>query len=285
MTQTEFDFRSPPAGELERSLGTWLGAFCRKASASVSFTLPFPAEWSLARSQSISGRLLFQQVSADAIGIPLSTSDEADGIVVVAMSRPVLLALISGMFGETEKTLPADRDPTDLESSLIGLLATQLIAQPLEQSWPGSESLQFSVGSAGPLSAIRPARPSEMILSAQLNFSAPFGEQTIHLLFPRSGRWERLAIVSQKGRAPSASELKQMEVLVRDMAVELAVVLGNAEMTMSEVAELRVGDLIVLRQRIGEPLDGLVSGSRKFRVWPGAVGQRAAVQIEAIADD
>ncbi|QJW94389.1 hypothetical protein [Frigoriglobus tundricola] len=43
--------------------------------------------------------------------------------------------------------------------------------------------------------------------------------------------------------------------------------------------------MVVLRQKVDQPLDGLLSGARKFRVWPGTVGERAAVLIDAPADE
>ena len=74
-----------------------------------------------------------------------------------------------------------------------------------------------------------------------------------------------------------------MEALVREMAVELTVLLGSAELSMRELAALRAGDVVVLHQKVDQPLDGLLAGTRKFRVWPGVIGDRAAVVIDAPA--
>jgi len=63
------------------------------------------------------------------------------------------------------------------------------------------------------------------------------------------------------------------------------VVPGTAKITLSEMARLKPGDLLVLRQKVSEPLAAEVAGAPKFRVWPGAVGSRAAVQIHAAVAD
>jgi flagellar motor switch protein FliM len=53
---------------------------------------------------------------------------------------------------------------------------------------------------------------------------------------------------------------------------------------MNELAALRTGDVVVLHQKVDQPLDGLLAGTRKFRVWPGVVGDRAAVVIGGTAE-
>jgi flagellar motor switch protein FliM len=54
---------------------------------------------------------------------------------------------------------------------------------------------------------------------------------------------------------------------------------------MRDLTQLKAGDVLVLRQKVNQPLDGLVSGARKFRVWPGVIGSRAAVLIDAPAEE
>ena len=85
----------------------------------------------------------------------------------------------------------------------------------------------------------------------------------------------RAALTVRKGATA------EIEALVKEMGVELEVVLGTAELTMADVSRLRAGDVLMLRRRVTDPLDGLVAGARKFRVWPGAVGVRAAVRVAA----
>jgi len=50
-------------------------------------------------------------------------------------------------------------------------------------------------------------------------------------------------------------------------------------MTMSELAALTAGDVIILDQRIGEPLLATVGDVPVFWGWPGRLGMRQAYQI------
>ncbi len=54
MTTTDFDFRKPPPGALERHVTAWLTAACRRAADVWAGELPFPAAIQLVRVESLS---------------------------------------------------------------------------------------------------------------------------------------------------------------------------------------------------------------------------------------
>jgi flagellar motor switch protein FliM len=204
---------------------------------------------------------------------------------LIAIQRPFLLSLLAGLIGETPTALPADREMTDLEASLIGYLTRELFLTPLEKGWPGSEALTLTAGNLGsPRSVLRLPGGDAVILLTIL-VSTPFGEYPIHLLVPRVGRWEKMTHIDPRAKPVPPAPREQLEAIVREMAVDLDVVLGTADLTMNELAHLKAGDVVVLGQKVNQPLDGFVSGSRKFRVWPGVVGTRAAVLIDAPTKD
>jgi flagellar motor switch protein FliM len=61
--------------------------------------------------------------------------------------------------------------------------------------------------------------------------------------------------------------------------VEVAVVLGTAQITLEDFMQLREGDVLPLQRRQGEPLDVLVEGHPVFKVQPGVRGSHLGVQI------
>jgi flagellar motor switch protein FliM len=143
----------------------------------------------------------------------------------------------------------------------------------------------LNAGSPGNPRSIWLVPGGDAIVSATILISTPFGEHPLYMLVPRVGRWEKLTKIDPRIKKIPPAPREQLEALVREMTVDVAVVLGTADLTMNELAHLKAGDLVVLRQKVSQPLDGLVSGARKFRVWPGVVGSRTAVQIDAPAED
>lgn len=53
--------------------------------------------------------------------------------------------------------------------------------------------------------------------------------------------------------------------IIMDIPVEVQIILGRAEMSVSELMELQKGSTIALDRRIGEPVDVIVNGRRIAR--------------------
>jgi flagellar motor switch protein FliM len=283
MTPVAFDFRKPPPGELGRQANRWLTAACRRVSAPWASLLPYPATLAVGNVEVVGAGAGLSALPDDALAIPLAA--EGDGTALLVLRRPFLLALLSGLVGETPAKLPDDREPTELEHSLVGYLARELFLDPLEKAWPATGVPRLVPGTPAPPRVAWPGGGAELVLFATLDATTPFGEHPVYLIVPRAGFGDRLAAAESRPTAPPTAPSPHIEALVREMAVELTVLLGTADLTMSQIGALRAGDVVVLRQKVDQPLDGLLSGSRKFRVWPGVVGERAAVVIDAPAEE
>jgi flagellar motor switch protein FliM len=284
MTTAAFDFRKPPPGELGRQAARWLAAVCKRTATSWPQSLPFAAELSLGPIEVVSASVGLDAFPDDAVAIPITTRDSADGTVLLVFSRPVLLTLLAGLVGETPTALPDDRDLTELELSLTDFLARELFLNAFEKAWPlpGAPSLTPAV--PAPPRAAWAGGEGDLSLFAQFNVKLPVGDHQVHLLVPRTGVWAKLGAPTARAKPAPAAPSEQIRALVGEMAVELTVVLGSAELTMRDLANLSAGDVVVLRQKVDRPLDGQLGGTTKYRVWPGVVGERVAVVIDAAAE-
>ena len=286
MTAAAFDFRKPPPGELGRQATGWLSAGCRRAAGPASRLFPYPVALAVGNVEVVGAAAGLAALPEDAIAVPLTTADPADGTALLIFRRPMLHALLAGLVGETPAALPADRETTELELSVIGYLVRELFLDPLERAWPAPGPPQLTPGASAPPRLAWAGGPADLILFATLDVTTPFGENPIYVLVPRTGLGGRLAAAGARTTAPPPpAPAAHIEALVREMVVDLTVLLGTADLTMHDVSELRAGDVVVLRQKVDQPLEGLLSGARKFRVWPGTVGERAAVLIDAPADE
>lgn len=285
MTPVAFDFRKPPPGELGRQAAGWLGAACRRAAACWARTLPYPTGLAVGNVEAVAAGAALGALPEDATAVPLSTGAADDGTVLLVLRRPLLLALLAGLVGETPAELPADRDPTELELSLVGYLARELFLDPLEKAWPAPDGPALTSGPPVVPRFAWTGGDSDLVLFATLDVTTPFGEHPIYLLVPRTGLGARLSAAGGRPVPEPPPPSAQMEALVREMTVDLTVLLGTADLSMSDLAALGAGDVVVLDQKVDEPLEGLLAGARKFRVWPGVVGDRTAVVIDARTED
>ena len=68
---------------------------------------------------------------------------------------------------------------------------------------------------------------------------------------------------------------------MEELPLDITVVLGTVELTLGELARLMVGDVIILDQRVSDPLPAFLAGENKCRGWPGRVGSRQAFEIQS----
>ena len=72
--------------------------------------------------------------------------------------------------------------------------------------------------------------------------------------------------------------------LTKNLPMDLTVVLGSAQLMLSQLTKLAPGDVIVLDQRVTHPLGAWLGGKKIMTGWPGRVGTRQAFQIKTIDD-
>ncbi len=281
MTAIEFDFRKPPAGTLEKKIASWLTEACSLARNKWSNYLAFPAEIELLKCEAITTGTAVQRMPEGAIAFALTVDGYAKDAFLMGMSRPALLSLIGGTFGEVYNALPPDRDLTAVEDSVANFLVQELILNLLQAAWPIADPLKLSVSARGAPKAVCNLPFAELIVLATISYSGPFGSQPVFLLLPRSGIVEMLVNATQEQLRIETVDREHIESLVREMSVDLSVVLGSAQITMQQLASLKAGDVVILGQKITDPLRAKISGADKFQVWPGTVGRKQAIQIES----
>ena len=230
------------------------------------------------RSETALGRL-----PHPAVAYRVAAGDAATPTLFV-LPRPLALTLIAGLLGETSPALSDDRELTIVEESLAEYVVQHLLFPVLQDTWRGSAPPRLAVQCAEPNPRFaRLFTPGSDVIVCTFVLRGPFGEQPWCWLVPQQN-WlepsEPAAPIAQAAAEPARRAT--MEPVVREMPVELVVLLDTMDLLLSEVGRLRAGDLLVLKQPIDEPLTALVAGEKRFRVWPGQVGSRKAVAIESL---
>ena len=154
----------------------------------------------------------------------------------------------------------------------------------LNETWPSSlVELKLSIQDRGLPRIVTKIPPNDLVLFVTFTLRGSFEPQPIYLILPRSGFLEELTKPLTATAIVEVNPLKdQIEALVKEMPVEFSVILGTTQVTLLQLARLRKGDVILLEQKVSEPLSARVAGSDKFSVWPGANGRRQAIQIEQL---
>jgi len=286
MTSDLYDFRKPGklAPELEQGLATWFRATCRVVAEHLAKEVQFEGEMAYQGSEAARAAAALARLDEASVSYRLGLgADETETLLV--FPRRLTLALVSAMMGDPVAELPADRELSAVESPLFEYLVQHVILPVLLESWQDSQPPRLVLHQKEPnpkYTRMFPAGTNLVVCCFVIR--GPFGEQTWEWLVPQERLTELFVGRKEppKMTAQEAAARPKIEAFVREIPVELSVRLGNVELPLSLLAELRVGDLVVLDQKVSEPLRASVSGEERFRVWAGRVGPQQAIQVESL---
>ena len=193
-----------------------------------------------------------------------------------------MTAALGGAVGEAA----TDRELTSVEEAVCEYLIQKLFAALLQEAWPGANPLQLTLGTREPAACWgRLFAQDENLIACEFVVTGPFGEQPWHWLLPFKGLPQQLGGSAGLGTpAPEAEPDHRLRALVDDLPVEVVALLGTAELTLSQLAGLQAGDVVLLKQRVSDPLSAVVAGRPRFRVWPGRSGSRQSFRIESLTE-
>ncbi len=280
MTVQPYDFRQASPGQTERRLQGWLARAAQRASQLSAQIVNAEITWKLEGVRQIPISQL--AVPNNAVTMAIAVADAANRIWLV-IPRTLLLALLEDFLGNSPNNWPADRELTELEQTTSQFLLAQTLVLALEQTWTG-EPCRIRLEGEAPVRAGHARSDQQMVYLALWQLHLPFGQEQMQCLIPPGGPWDQSNPLGAEYRQPDPSPALRQQVasLVQTFPVQLQVVLGDAEVTLRSIAELQPGDVIVLRQKIGQPLEGRIDGVPKLRLWPGTVGDHLAVLIDGL---
>ena len=282
VAEQPYDFRRPSSlpAELDGVLSVWTSAF--ETSLIESWTEILPTAKPTSRGLASISRF---ELSAEFSPTHLSgriAVGQIGGQAAVMIDRPAALALVGTMTGDVLENLPEDRELSGLETSLLSLAIEEATAA-LNESCPLHEPPKFvSLGLETRSDAIRFFSSCDRFLRISMHLEGVCGGIEFSWIFSKVAT-DTLTEIA-KSAPEGSSDGDAFEPLVMEIPVDISVQLGATEIHISDLANLKRGDLLMLHQRVSEPLVGLISGDAKFLGWPGRLGNRLAYQIEDLAD-
>jgi flagellar motor switch protein FliM len=287
MSVEAYDFRKPArlAGGLEQRLSAWLEAACALAPAQWALHLPVSLDVAFRKAETLRPADGFTQFPETTVAYTVN-ANAGDGVTLALLPRPFALALVGAALGGAAEEAPENRELTSVEESVCEYLIQKLLLAPLQDAWPGVHPIQLSLGTREP--ATRWGRlfaPDDNLIACEFAVAGPFGEQPWYWVLPNKGLPKQLIDPGGVGAAaPQAAPDPHLQALVGGLPVEVVATLGTAELTLSQLAGLKAGDVVLLKQRVSDPLSAAVAGRSRFRVWPGRSGSRQAFRIDSLTE-
>ncbi|ADH99261.1 flagellar motor switch protein FliM [Salisediminibacterium selenitireducens] len=208
-----------------------------------------------------------------------------DGRFVLEVNPNIAYAMLDRMLGGQGEAYNKVDNLTEIEAKIM----TQLFQRTLEtfrEAWLSVEEIDPMMDDleVNP-QFLQLVSPNETVVV--ISFSTTIGESSgmINICLPHvviEPLLPKLSVhlwMQTKKKERKPGEIEALELNIKRAPLDVAVQLGQSEITIEEFVHLAVGDTIELNQSIDELLRMTVGGSPKYKVQPGKVKEHLAVQI------
>lgn len=209
-------------------------------------------------------------------------NSEVGGLILAHCADITLLMM--EILSEHVNERPKDREPTSVEITMCELFF-QTAVSVLGEAWPDKETLPVTLGELDfqPNNS-RLFSPSKEILTTGFEIftssSLEVGTVRFEWVFAKSELMNLLDVKPRETQTTATGKINPE--LVSQIQVELEAILGSTELAMSSLLQLTPGAMIRLDQRVDEPLELKINGTRKLTGWPGHSNHRPCVMIESV---
>lgn len=212
--------------------------------------------------------------------------DPLRGAAVLVIESKLLYALVDSFFGggEAPYTKIEGKDFTPIEIR-IARRVVLAAADDLEKAWEPVYPLKvgYNRTEINPqFVAVVP--PSDVVIATTFDIELEKVSGTVKLVVP----YATLEPIKSKLSVGFQSEQLEVDFVwinrirekILETPVNVLVELGSADLTVSDLVGLEVGDIIQLGTDASLPLDVRVEGRVKFRAYPGVLKGNRAVKIK-----
>jgi flagellar motor switch protein FliM len=206
---------------------------------------------------------------------------------MLVLPRSLLVSLAGVMLGDGQTQ--EDRELTVVEEELADYFLVNHWLPYFRESWPGPTPLpwQLQQREVQP-SFSRLFAPGDVLLTLHWQIRGPFGDVHGQWLFPRQALVQALTNEQQQTRETTGSADKDAAArkaqLVRTLPLSLECILGTAQLRLSELSRLQVGDVLLLDQRTADNVLVVSQNAKLFRGQAGRNGSWKAFRIESFIE-
>jgi len=211
--------------------------------------------------------------------------DPLKGNAILEIDPTLTFAMIDRLFGGKGETLKNNRELTDIERSVVESIIVRILSN-LREAWANVIDLRPRLGNieVNPQFA-QLVPPTDMVVlitfdtkigevEGMMNFCIPY--VTIEPIMPKLSAQYWYSGIKKVMTKESLDLIKDT---LGKVYLDVSVIVGSTTLTLRDVKNLKVSDLIKLDQSVKDNMILKVENREKFYCRAGKVGKKVAVQI------
>ncbi|EAX48656.1 flagellar motor switch protein FliM [Thermosinus carboxydivorans Nor1] len=211
------------------------------------------------------------------------------GNVILELNPNIVFAVIDRLFGGTGVAPVKPRPLTDIEEAIIRRVLAKML-EGFQEAWKQVVAVEPRIGAieTNPQFA-QIVPPSDMVVIITLQAKIGQAEGLINVCIPylvlepimsklTTTFWVALGTTKQV----TQENITTLQRKLQRTSVPVIVELGRATVTVQDLLDLAVGDVLQLESRFDGELSVIIGQREKFKCKPGLVGGKVAVQITEV---
>ncbi len=206
--------------------------------------------------------------------------------IILELSPQLALVVVERLLGGEATTVPPKaRSVTPIEQAVLKGVVEHIL-QVLEDSWKPTASMHFQlVRMETEPEFVQIASASEIVVVVSMQVMLGIHSYMMSLCYPTFTLEDVLSRLERQQVTHSASpEQQRQNALIvqkhlQSIPLQVSVELGTATITVAELLQLRVGDVLRLNTQVTDMLLLSIEGQPKLWVRPGSIAGRRAVQV------
>ena len=231
----------------------------------------------------------FIETLNDSLTVSQNLLKESEGALFIMFPTDYCHKYINKESGGTGDIQPDRVDLTAIEQKILSRLSKGVLNQ-IFKAWEPivSMSLKSSIFEKDyELLAIKKADKLVVV-----EFELSFGEVKEIIQIGYTSTFLREVISDNINQSKSFvatslddSEIRSFQATIKNMPLTLKVLLGQINMGIDDLNQIKVGDVLPLKQKISQPLNILAEDKIKFKAYPGqSDGHRSVKLVEIVKE-
>jgi len=211
--------------------------------------------------------------------------EELNGVGILEISPQFVLYIVDRLFGGKGGAVEETRVITSIEQTVMKKIMEKAM-ENLATAWQQVAPLTFILeGFESNPDVVQIAPPGETVITISLEIKIQDTSSLMNLCFPYLtledviSRLNVQHFVSMTKKEISEKESGLINDRMKLSALPVISYLGETSITVKDLLELKVGDVVKLDKKVGEFLEVEIGNSKKFLGNPGISGKKKAVKI------
>lgn len=227
---------------------------------------------------------LMESMPSDTMGAHIEIGNQRIPSMLTSPGR-LNLTLVESVLNIQGEDWPAQRKMSAGELAILEILF-ESFNRAIQDSWSGIAPISSRYISL----VSKPSRSRIFAASADLfvfkfHIETAYGEEHLLWLTPKQQMEDLISSDCHIHSEHFHEAGQKLSELTERIPAEIKVLLGSAEIQMSQALDLESGDVLMLDQPIRKPLTAYVGDRPKWKVNPVTIGSRVGFEVDSLIEE